>query len=99
MAAKCLVSHLQNLRRTFETLSKKNATKVSDETNGTITFPKPSLTVMIDTLPNFSGQDGPDTVSWLKFQIAMDQLKELHNFNKTDAVVQFLNKIHEPAKL
>ena len=70
-----------------------------DETNGTMTIPKRSLTVMIDTLPNFSGKDGPDTVSWLEFQIAMDQLKELHNFNKTDAVVQFLNKIHEPAKL
>ena len=70
-----------------------------DETNGTMTIPKRSLTVMIDTLPNFSGKDGPDTVSWLEFQIAMDQLKELHNFNKKDAVVQFLNKLHEPAKL
>ena len=29
-AAKCLLSHLQNLRRALETLSTKNATKVSD---------------------------------------------------------------------
>ena len=59
---------------------------------------KQSLSAMIETLPTFSGNDKPGTVGWLEFQIAMDQM-ELHNFNKTDAVIQFLNKIQEPAKI
>ena len=48
---------------------------------------------------NFSGQDEPDMASWLEFQTAMAQIKEIHNFNKADAVVRFLTKIHEPARL
>ena len=55
-------------------------------------IPTRSLAVMIDTLPSFSGLDDPETASWLEFQIAMDQLKELHNFNKSDTVIQFFKK-------
>ena len=98
-AAKCLMSHLPNLKRTYEAISLTNADKISKATEGTMTIPTRSLTAMIDTLPPFSGLDNPDTVSWLEFQIAMDQLKGLHNFDKSDIVMQVLNKIQEPAKL
>ena len=63
-----------------------------------MSIPKSSASAMIETLPPFAGSDKPGTVSWLEFQIAMENM-ELHNFNKKDAVIQFLNKIQEPAKL
>ena len=72
-AAKCLMSHLPNLKRTYEAISLTNASKISKATEGTMTIPTRSLTAMIDTLPPFSGQDDPDTVTWLEFQIAMEQ--------------------------
>ena len=52
---------------------------------------------MIETIPPFSGDDSPDAVSWLDFHIAVEHI-ELHNFNRKDSVIQFLNKIKDPAK-
>ena len=97
-ASTCLLNHLDILRSTFESLSTTNASKILKATSGTLSVPQRSLSAMIETIPPFSGNENPNTVSWLEFHIAVENM-ELHNFNRKDAVIQFLNKVQDPAKL
>ena len=96
-ASTCLLNHLDILRSTFESLSTTNASKILKATSGTLSVPQRSLSAMIETIPPFSGDDSPDTVCWLDFHIAVEHM-ELHNFNRKDTVIQFLNKVQNPAK-
>ena len=55
-------------------------------TSGTLSVPQRQLSVIMETVPKFSGDDTPGTAPWLDFQIAVQPL-QLHNFNKKDSVL------------
>ena len=73
-----------------------NDSQSSHRTLYTLSVPQRQLSVVMETVPKFSGEDNPGSVSWLDFQIAVQPL-QLHNFNTKDSVLQFLNKIMPPA--
>ena len=96
-ASTCLLNHLEILKSTFNSLTTTNREKINKATSGTLSVPQRSLSAIIETIPPFSGDDSPDAVSWLDFHIAVEHM-ELHNFNRKDSVIQFLNKIQNPAR-
>ena len=93
-ATASLLTHMETLKATFRSLTKSNRDNINMVTSGTLSVPPRQLSVIMDTVPNFSGDS--NQASWLDFQIAVQPL-QLHNFNKKDSVLQFLKKIMPPA--
>ena len=98
-SAQHLLDHLLTLNRTYDRVSKQNESKLMSATNGTMNITKRSLKVLVDSLPNFSGEEATDMVTWVEFQASMLRIKEIQTFNLSDAIAQFLSKVHNPARL